>query len=43
MPADFAKNQDLCVFDGFGSRIDPYLNKCPILPGRCFKLPETLN
>src|SRR6516162_10023299 len=42
MPADFAKNQDLCVFDGFGSRIDPYLNKCPIVPGRCFKLPETL-
>ena len=42
MPADFAKKQDLCVFDGFGSRIDPYLNKCPIVPGRCFKLPETL-
>ena len=42
MPADFAKNQDLCVFDGFGSRIDPYLNTCPIVPGRCFKLPETL-
>jgi hypothetical protein len=33
MPADFAKNQDLCVFDGFGSRI---------VPGKCFKLPETL-
>jgi hypothetical protein len=42
MPANFAKNQDLCVFDGFGSRIDPNLNKCPIVPGRCFKLPETL-
>ena len=42
MPADFAKKQDLCVFDGFGSRIDPYLNKCPIVPGRCFKLPQTL-
>jgi hypothetical protein len=42
MPADFDKNQDLCVFDGFGSRIDPCLNKCPIVPGRCFKLPETL-
>jgi hypothetical protein len=42
MPADFDKNQDLCVFDGFGSRIDPNLNKCPIVPGRCFKLPETL-
>src|SRR5215467_951245 len=42
MPADFARNQDLCVFDGFGSRIFPKLNKCPIVPGRCFKLPETL-
>jgi hypothetical protein len=42
MPADFDKNQDLCVFDGFGSRIDPDLNKCPIVAGRCFKLPETL-
>ena len=42
MPADFAKNQDLCVFDGFGSRIVPEWNKCPIVLGRCFKLPETL-
>ena len=42
MPADFDKNQDLCVFDGFGSRIDPELNKCPIVPGKCFTLPETL-
>ena len=42
MPADFEKNQDLCVFGGFGSRIDPNLNTCPIVPGKCFKLPETL-
>jgi hypothetical protein len=42
MPADFDKNQDLCVFGGFGSRIDPYLNTCPIVPGKCFMLPETL-
>jgi hypothetical protein len=42
MPADFDKNKDLCVFGGFGSRIDPDLNTCPIVPGRCFKLPETL-
>jgi hypothetical protein len=42
MPADFAKSQDLCVFDGFGSRIVPEWNKCPIVPGKCFKLPETL-
>jgi hypothetical protein len=42
MPADFDKNQDLCVFGGSGSRIDPELNNCPIVPGRCFTLPETL-
>jgi hypothetical protein len=42
MPADFATNQDLCVFDGFASRIDPYLNRCPIVAGKCFRLPETL-
>jgi hypothetical protein len=42
MPANFAKNQDLCVFDGFGSEIDPSLNKCPIVRGKDFKLPETL-
>jgi len=42
MPAGFAKDQDLCVFDGFGSRIDPDLNTCPIVPGKCFDLVETL-
>jgi hypothetical protein len=42
MPADFAKNQDLCVFNGFGSRIDPDWNTCPIVPGKCFDLVETL-
>ena len=42
LPADFAKNQGLCVFRGFGSRIDPELNTCPIVPGKCFKLQETL-
>jgi hypothetical protein len=42
MPADFANNQDLCVFSGFGSRIDPDWNTCPIVPGKCFDLVETL-
>jgi len=42
MPADFARKQDLCVFDGFGSEIDPELNRCPIVRGKCFKLAETL-
>ena len=42
MPADFAKDQDLCIFGGFGSRIDADLNTCPIVPGKSFDLRETL-
>jgi hypothetical protein len=42
MPHDFDTNPDLCVFDGFGSRIDPRLNKCPISVGKNFRLDETL-
>jgi hypothetical protein len=42
MPHDFDTNPDLCVFDGFGSRIDPRLNKCPISVGKNFSLDETL-
>jgi hypothetical protein len=42
LPHDFDTNPDLCVFDGFGSRIFPKLNKCPISVGRNFKLDETL-
>ena len=42
VPHDFDTNPHLCVFDGFGSRIFPKLNKCPISVGRNFKLDETL-
>jgi hypothetical protein len=42
LPYDFDRNPHLCVFDGFGSRIFPSLNKCPISPGKSFKLDETL-
>jgi len=42
MPHDFDTNPDLCVFDGFGSRIIPSLNQCPIVSGRNFTLAETL-
>ena len=42
MPASFAKDQDLCVFSGLGSEIDPELNTCPIVPGKNFDLRETL-
>jgi hypothetical protein len=42
LPHDFDTNPHLCVFDGFGSRIDPKRNKCPISVGRNFGLDETL-
>jgi hypothetical protein len=42
VPHDFDTNPHLCVFDGFGSRIFPKLNKCPISVGRNFNLAETL-
>ena len=42
LPHDFDTNPHLCVFDGFGSRVDPKRNKCPISVGRSFKLDETV-
>ena len=42
LPHDFDTNPHLCVFGGFGSRIFPKLNKCPISVGRNFRLDETL-
>ena len=42
LPHDFDTNPHLCVFDGFGSRIVPKRNKCPISVGRNFTLEETL-
>jgi hypothetical protein len=42
LPHDFDTNPDLCVFDGVGSRVDPKLNKCPIVVGRNFRLDQTL-
>src|SRR3984893_12709072 len=30
VPHDFDTNMHLCVFDGFGSRVVPKWNKCPI-------------
>jgi hypothetical protein len=42
LPHDFDKNPNLCVFDGFGARLFPTWNKCPISVGRDFKLNETI-
>jgi hypothetical protein len=41
VPHDFGTNP-VCVFDGFGSRIFPTWNKCPVVAGRNFRLDETL-
>jgi hypothetical protein len=40
-PHDFGTNP-VCVFCGFGSRIFPTWNKCPIVVGKNFRLEETL-
>ena len=42
LPHDFLTNPNLCVFEGFGSRIFPKLNDCPLSVGRDFKLDETI-
>jgi len=42
LPNDFDKNPDLCVFHGFGARLFPTWNQCPISPGKSFTLVETL-
>jgi len=42
VPHDFDTTPNLCVFDGFGSRLFATRNKCPIIVGRNFTLAETL-
>ncbi len=42
LPHDFSTNPHLCVFEGFGSRIFPKLNDCPVSVGRDFRLDETI-
>ena len=42
LPHDFATNPNLCVFKGFGARIFPTWNQCPISVGRDFTLEETV-
>jgi hypothetical protein len=42
LPADFMSNPHLCVFEGFGARLFPEMNKCPISPGHNFSLQETI-
>ncbi len=42
LPADFDKNPNLCVFDGFGARLIESANKCPLSVGKSFDLAATL-
>src|ERR1700719_1057286 len=42
LPHDFLSNPHLCVFEGFGSRLFPKMNECPISPGHNFSLEETI-
>src|SRR6266404_2186953 len=42
VPRGFLTNPDLCVFDGFGSRLIPQNNQCPVLPGQNVTLAETI-
>ena len=42
LPANFAENPHLCVFDGFGAVIVPDWNKCAAVSGKSFDLPSTL-
>ncbi|WP_184209655.1 hypothetical protein [Prosthecobacter dejongeii] len=42
LPHDFDTNPNLCVFKGFGSRLFPRMNACPLSPGKSFNLEQTL-
>lgn len=42
LPYDFPANPNLCVFKGFGSRLIPPLNRCPVTPGKSFSLEESI-
>ena len=42
LPNDFDRNPNLCVFEGFGARLIPTWNQCPLSPGKSFDLAATL-
>jgi hypothetical protein len=43
LPHDFLQNPNLCVFDGFGARLIPSWNRCPLSVGKDFNLPDTIS
>lgn len=42
LPRDFMENPHLHVFEGFGSRLIPQLNRVPLVEGKSFDLPDTI-
>lgn len=42
LPHDFDTNPNLCVFEGFGARLFPERNRCPVVVGKSFKLAQTI-
>jgi hypothetical protein len=43
LPHDFPQNPHLCVFKGFGARLVPSWNQCPLSIGKDFDLPATIS
>jgi hypothetical protein len=43
LPDDFLTTHKICVFKGFGARLIPSLNKCPLSEGRAYNLAETVS
>jgi len=42
IPHDFLENPHLCVFHGFGARLFPSWNTCPLSEGKNFNLHDTI-
>lgn len=42
LPHDFLEHPHLCVFEGFGARLVPTMNQCPLSVGKDFTLADTI-
>jgi hypothetical protein len=43
LPDDFLETHQICVFKGFGARLAPSMNKCPLSDGKSYNLEETIS
>jgi hypothetical protein len=43
LPDDFLETHKICVFKGFGARLVPSMNKCPLSDGKSYNLEETVS